>query len=184
MRGAALLLVVFVACPAFAGEPVALAGQWVSGNTTARVSTDAGASQGSVRTSLQFGPGRMLGGSGSWHATSGGWPALTLDALSFEDELGDAYRSACEATSPPEACAGAFAALEPRLVRSQIEIRPRERAGARQARLRGRIELELVDPASEAVAFSWSLAFRNDGALDVHRPASFGFCGIFFPIGG
>jgi len=202
LRTACSLFVALVACPSFASGPVALAGQWVSGNTAARVSTAGETSQGSVHTSLHFGPsfdcfapmavdrfsltlfgpGRILGGSGSWHTTSGGRPALALDPLSFEDELGDAYRSACEESLPPEACAEALAALDPRLVRSQIEIRPRERGGSRRAQLRGRIELELFDPVSETVAFSWSLAFRNEGALELNQPASFGFCGVFYSL--
>jgi hypothetical protein len=205
MRRAALFFAVFafsIAAPALAGGGVDLTGYAAAGELSARVVAGGRVQEGSHGASLQFGPTSLcfsgldgdefsfsVFGAGANAAAHGVWnpergrARLPLDPLAFAPTAGDAYLAQCEETAPAESCAAALAGLEPRVLRSQLEIRARAHAGARTARLRGRFELALVDPLRDEAAFVWSLAFREAAPLTLYRPYSFGFCGTYFSLG-
>ncbi len=165
IRTVFLLLAALLTSVAHAGERVALDAYGVSGTGVGRFELDGAARQQPVHIHLLFGP------SHSCFA-----PALDADEFSLGLLAEGTIVSASGRWRSRSGGGAALAALEPRLVRSRLEIRPRERGRTLQARLRGRIELDLVDRETEEVAFQWAVSFRDDGALELYHPSVYGFC--------
>jgi hypothetical protein len=192
MRPGSLLLALWLlAGAAFAGEPVALGGHTLRGDVRLRIDARSGAARAVpvldlAQLHVRLGPSgdclwpldadelvlSLVGGyslvlaTGSLASDAKGRAALGLDPASLADELADGYRAACEQTAPPATCAARLATLETRLVRSELRLK----GAAERMRLRGKVELALVDPASGRTEATWSLAFRDVAALGVEAP--------------
>jgi hypothetical protein len=190
-RAAALLFAALVASPVFAGEPAALDGHTLRGHGRLRVDVRSGWArsvplQEQAEIVVRLGPSSdcfwplrpdqltvslvsgysFVQATGSWGHDPKGRTSLTLDTRSLEDELRDAYRAACEQVVSPAACDEAQGGLEARVVRSELVLK----AAAERLRLRARLELALVDPATGEVAGAWALAFRSDAGLEAQPP--------------
>lgn len=197
------LLVALVPGSGASGEP-SLAGQYVAGSgmiTTA--SGDAARHAEAVHLSLAFprtwhdpalqsfdtyfllrvlASSGLVSAQGAFQHDARGRNRLVLDPTSLSEELDAAFFAWCEQRDTPEACSAARAMLEPRLLRSVLRLRAgKPETTTIPVRLRGRIVLALVDPASDEVVFPWQLAFRSGTAFRSLSPSLWGgFSAIYF----
>lgn len=113
---------------------------------------------------------------------------LEPDAVALRDALAARVEALCAQEHGAPACGETFGALEPRLGRTRLALRTRERGDGIQARLRGRLELLFVDPTTELAEVRARFAFRDARGLELIPPANVsGVCITvfpYFPYGG
>jgi hypothetical protein len=202
VRGLSLLVLsALVASAAQAGEPVALAER--SGIAEARARTtlrwlegerDGISERGAF--GLRFGPqgfctrdvdpgefALSLWAGSKWIRLDGSLEPMgrrvapVPDPVVLEERLAEWVAARCEEVHGAAFCAERLATLEPRLGRTKLSFAARARHGQVQARLGGRFELLLVDPASEETVLRASLVFRQQGPLAlVPAPSISGVC--------
>jgi hypothetical protein len=190
--GPFLSALLLLAGAAGASEPAALGGHTLRGEGRLRIDARSGAERAEpvldlARVYVRLGPSddclwplagdelvlSLVGGyslvlaTGSLGSDAKGRTALALDPGSLADELGQGYRAACEQSAPPSTCAELLDGLEARLVRSDLRLK----AAAGRVRLRGKVELALVDPLSGRTEGTWSLSFRDVAGLEALPPA-------------